>query len=127
VAALLHGAIRDSGRTAVVLSGGNVDLLLLDGVVRHGLETRGRFASLKVVVPDEPGHLASVLTTVGNERGNVLSVEHHREGTGLAFGTVEIQLTLETRGHEHIARILDALSDYEVSGNHPGRGSSSSP
>ncbi len=127
VAALMHGGLTGLGRTVVVLSGGNVDLLLLDGVVRHGLEARGRFASLKVVVPDEPGHLASVLSTIGDQRGNVLSVEHHREGTGLAFGTVEIQVALETRGPDHIARILDALSAYEVSGIQAGIGSSSSP
>ena len=126
VAALMHGGLSGLGRTVVVLSGGNVDLLLLDGVVRHGLEARGRFASLKVVVPDEPGHLASVLSTIGDQRGNVLSVEHHREGTGLAFGTVEIQVALETRGPDHIARILEALSAYEVSGIQAGLGSSSS-
>ncbi len=127
VAALMHGLVPDPGTSVVVLSGGNVDLLLLDGVVRHGLESRGRFASLKVVVPDEPGHLASVLTLIGDQRGNVLSVEHHREGTGLEFGTVEIQLALETRGPEHIEHILAALSDYEVSGIQAGLGSSSSP
>jgi threonine dehydratase len=122
VAALLNGLIDGGGRTVSVLSGGNVDLLLLDGVIRHGLGTAGRFASLKVVLPDEPGHLAAVLTTIGDHRGNVLTVEHHREGAGLAFGTVEIQLSLETRGAEHIDEILSALGDYEISGSQPGFG-----
>ncbi len=127
IAAMLHGLVPDSGRTAVVLSGGNVDLLLLDDVVRHGLEARGRFASITVVVPDEPGHLAAVLTRIGGAGGNVLSVDHHREGRGLAFGTVEIRVTLETRGIEHMHRILDALDDYEVSDTHRGRGNGSTP
>jgi len=127
VAALLHGTVGDTGTTVVVLSGGNVDLLLLDGVIRHGLESRGRFASLKVTVPDEPGHLAAMLTRIGEHRGNVLSVEHHREGTGLEFGKVEIQLALETRGQAHIDEIVAALSDYEVSGTQAGRANSSSP
>ena len=127
VAAMLHGLVPDSGRTAVVLSGGNVDLLLLDDVVRHGLEARGRFASITVVVPDEPGHLAAVLTRIGDAGGNVLSVDHHREGRGLAFGTVEIRVTLETRGIEHMHLILDALGDYEVSDTHRGRGNGSIP
>ena len=127
IAALLHGLVEDPGATVAVLSGGNVDLLLLDDVVRHGLESRGRFASLTVVVPDEPGHLAAVLTRIGARGGNVLSVEHHREGRGLEFGTVEIHVSLETRGVEHINEILEALEGYEVSGTQPGRGSGSSP
>ena len=125
LAALLHGKVTASGRTAVVLSGGNVDLLLLGGVVRHGLETRGRFARFTVVVPDEPGNLADVLTRIGERGGNVLSVEHQREGSGVEFGTVAIQLSIETRGPEHIAAILSALDDYVVSGTQPGLGSDS--
>lgn len=127
VAAVLHGIAEPSGTTAIVLSGGNVDLLFLDDVVRHGLESRGRFSSLRVVVPDEPGHLAGVLTTIGDHGGNVLSVVHLREGRGLEFGTVEIQVSLETRGFEHIESILDALSAYEVSSAHAGLGRRSSP
>ncbi len=126
VAAILHGTIDPEGTTVVVLSGGNVDLLLLDDLVRHGLEERGRFCSLRVVIPDLPGHLAAVLTTIGERGGNVLSVVHLREGRGLEFGTVEIEVSLETRGFDHIASILDGLSDYEVSTTHAGRGSRSS-
>lgn len=127
VAALLHGMVEASGTTVVVLSGGNVDLLFLDEVVRHGLESSGRFTALDVVVPDEPGHLAAVLTTIGVHGGNVLSVDHHRQGHGLAFGTVEIQVALETKGFEHIDAIVAALADYEVSGAQAGRGRGSSP
>lgn len=126
LAALIHDTAKPKGRTAVVLSGGNIDLLLLGGVVRHGLETRGRFAKLTVVVPDEPGNLAHVLTRIGDRKGNVLSVNHHREAAGLEFGTVEIQVSLETKGPDHVAAILDALSDYSVSGIQLGRGNGSS-
>jgi threonine dehydratase len=114
VAALLNELVTDCGTTAVVLSGGNIDLLLLDGVIRHGLEARGRFASFAVVVPDEPGHLAKVLTLVGSLGGNVLTVDHHREGKGLEFGTVKVNLSIETRGTTHFDRIKEALSDYEI-------------
>ena len=127
LAALLHGSIPARGTTVVVLSGGNVDLLFLDEVVRHGLEARGRFTSLRVVVPDEPGHLAGVLATIGERGGNVMSVVHLREGRGLPFGTVEIQVALETRGFDHIDEILDALAGYEVSATQAGRGSTSAP
>ncbi|MGI9666601.1 MAG: threonine ammonia-lyase [Acidimicrobiia bacterium] len=125
LAALIHNKITPKGRTAIVLSGGNIDLLLLGGVVRHGLETRGRFAKLTVVVPDEPGNLADVLTRIGDRKGNVLSVNHHREAAGLEFGTVEIQVSLETKGPDHVAEILEALSDYSVSGIQLGRGNGS--
>lgn len=127
VAAILHGTIEPVGTTVVVLSGGNVDLLLLDDLVRHGLEERGRFCSLRVVVPDLPGNLAGMLTAIGERGANVLSVVHLREGRGLEFGTVEIEVSLETRGFDHIASVLDGLSDYEVSITHAGRGSRSSP
>lgn len=122
VAALLSGAARPVGRTVAVLSGGNVDLLLIDGIVRHGLESRGRFSSFWVTVPDEPGHLARVLTTVGDLGGNVLSVDHQREGTKRAFGTVKIRIAIETRSQVHIASILEALDPYEISGTHDGIG-----
>jgi threonine dehydratase len=114
VAALLNGVITVAGKTAIVLSGGNVDLLLLGSVIRHGLEERGRYGSLSVVVPDEPGHLARVLATVGDRGANVLTVEHQREGTRLGFGTVKIKLAIETRSHEHFQAIADALGDYLV-------------
>lgn len=114
VAALLNDQIKNPGKTAIVLSGGNIDLLLLDSVVRHGLEARGRFASFSVVVPDEPGHLAEVLNLVGSKGGNVLSVEHHREGTGLEFGTVKITLSIETRSQSHFDEILAGLETYTI-------------
>ncbi len=127
VAALLGGVV-DPGPGPVVatLSGGNVDLLVIDDVVRHGLESQGRYASLDVVVADEPGNLAAVLTTVGEQRGNVLSVDHHREGTGLTPGWVEISITLETRSSEHVKEIVAALEDQGVEVIQSG-GSSGSP
>jgi len=125
VAAILNDMVPRPGKTVAVLSGGNIDLLLLDGVVRHGLEASGRFGSLEVTVPDEPGHLATVLTSVGSHGGNVLSVEHHREGAGLDFGKVEIHLSLETRSREHFDEIVANLSDYEVVATQLGRGNGS--
>jgi len=127
LAALLNGVVEPTGRTVAVLSGGNIDLLVLDGLVRHGLESRGRFASFTVSLPDKPGQLADVLERVGSRGGNILSVDHHREGTDREFGTVRIHVTIEAAGHDHISMILDELKSYEVSGTHEGRGSNSSP
>jgi len=124
LAALLDGKVETRGApVVVVLSGGNIDLLLLDGVLRHGLGAQGRFASLRVLVPDQPGRLAGVVTEIGSHGGNVLSVEHHREETGQPFGKVEIYITMEPRSAAHFQEILDALSDYEASATHAGRDS----
>ena len=115
VAALLNGSIDPGpGKVVAALSGGNVDLLVIDDVVRHGLESQGRYASLRIVVADEPGNLATALTTIGSRRGNVLSVDHHREGSGRAPGWVEISITLETRSEDHFKEIVAALEDHGV-------------
>jgi threonine dehydratase len=114
VAALMEKRIPDDAPDpiCIVLSGGNIDLMLLGKAVRHGLEASGRFAEYTVLVPDQPGNLASVLQTIAGEGGNVLLVEHHREGFGLPFGWVEIEISVETRDPDHAARIEAALEPY---------------
>jgi threonine dehydratase len=127
VAALLGGAVDLApGPVVATLSGGNVDLLVIDDVVRHGLEAQGRYAELRIVIVDEPGNLAAALTTVGETRGNVLSVGHHREGTGRTPGWVEISITLETRSNEHFGQIVSALEAQGVEVIQSG-GSNGSP
>ncbi|MDP8957959.1 MAG: threonine ammonia-lyase [Actinomycetota bacterium] len=114
LAAVLSGSLGAHPQpVVVVLSGGNIDLLLLDRVVRQGLEAVGRFAAFRVRVPDVPGQLARVLNTIAEHEGNVLSVEHHREGVGLPFGMVEVWIAMETRGEGNTRTILEALP-YEV-------------
>jgi threonine dehydratase len=114
VAALMEKRIPDDAPDpiCIVLSGGNIDLMLLGKAVRHGLEASGRFAEYTVLVPDQPGNLAAVLQTIAAEGGNVLLVEHHREGFGLPFGWVEIEISVETRDADHAARIEAALEPY---------------
>ncbi len=114
IAALVDGVVGSDipEPVVVVLSGGNIDLLLLGKVVRHGLESSGRYADLRVWVPDQPGQLLRILQTIAAEEANVVQVEHHREGFGLPFGTVEITISIETRGPEHTARIRRALEPY---------------
>lgn len=116
LAALLEGLLPASAPdpVVVVLSGGNIDLLLLGRYIRAGLEASGRYAELKVRVPDEPGNLARVLGDIGALGGNVVDVEHHREGFGLPFGQVEILISVETRGREHTERIVAALGPLVV-------------
>ncbi|MDP9144249.1 MAG: threonine ammonia-lyase [Actinomycetota bacterium] len=114
VAALMEKLIPDDAPDpiCIVLSGGNIDLMLLGKAVRHGLEASGRFARYRVLVPDQPGNLASVLQTIAGEGGNVLQVEHHREGFGVPFGKVEIEISVETKDSDHVSRISNVLDPY---------------
>ncbi|MGC5628646.1 threonine ammonia-lyase [Georgenia sp. Z1344] len=98
------------GPTVVVLSGGNVDPLLLLRVVRHGLASAGRFLSLRVRVSDAPGSLAGVLARLGELGANVASVEHSRTAGGLAVDEVEIAVEIETKGPEHGDEVRAALT-----------------
>jgi threonine dehydratase len=93
----------------VVLSGGNIDPLLLSKVVRHGLVAAGRFMSLQVQIPDRPGELARLLGVLGDSGANVLDVEHSRTGAGLHVDEVAVGLQLETRGRPHGDEVLSQL------------------
>jgi len=93
-----------------VLSGGNIDPLLLSKVVRHGLVAAGRYMSLRLAIPDRPGELARVLGVLGDSGANVLDVEHSRTGRSLHVDEVEIAVQLETRGRTHGDEVLRALS-----------------
>jgi threonine dehydratase len=114
VAALLEKLIPDDARDPIclVLSGGNLDTLFLGKAVRHGLELAGRFAKFKILVSDRPGSLAKVLDLVAGLGGNVVQIDHHREGFGLPFGKVEIEIAVETSDAEHAASIAQALSPH---------------
>ena len=93
----------------VVLSGGNIDPLLLTKVVRHGLVAAGRFMSLQVAIPDRPGALARLLGVLGDSGANVLDVEHSRLGAQLHVDEVGVALHLETRGRPHGDEVLASL------------------
>lgn len=116
VAALLEKLVPDDAPEpiCIVLSGGNIDLMFLGKAVDHGLEASGRFAKFKVLVPDQPGSLAGVLDIIAELRGNVVQVDHHREGWGVPFGKVEIEISVETRDPDHAARLAEELADYLV-------------
>ena len=108
VAALMAG-LEVEGPTTVVLSGGNIDPLLLLRVVRHGLAAAGRYLLLRVRVDDTPGHLAALLTEIAAAGGNVVHVEHDRTAPDLAVDDVEIAVQLETRGPEHADQLRAQL------------------
>ena len=110
VAALLAGAVTGDGPVVAVLSGGNVDPMLLTRLIDHGLSAAARFMVVRVVIDDRPGalhHLTGVIARLGL---NVLSVEHHREGIELPIASVEVLFTLETRDAAHQAEVLETLT-----------------
>jgi threonine dehydratase len=116
LAAVLAGKVPGSGPVVALLSGGNVDPMLLTKVIDHGLSAAGRYVALRVVVDDRPGTLATLTAEVARLGLNVLSVEHHRSGLDLDLDKVEIRLTLETRNSIHHGEIVTDLErlGYEV-------------
>lgn len=109
VAAILAGKVSDTGKTLSVLSGGNIDPLLLQRVVSHGLAASGRYLTIRIPLPDRPGQLARVSELVAEAGANVMEVMHTRHGQGLQISEVSLQLSIETRGAEHTELTLDTL------------------
>ncbi len=97
------------GPVVAVLSGGNIDPLLLLRIIRHGMAAAGRYLQFRVRVSDKPGHLARLLADCASVDANVLEVEHIRTGTTISVDEVEIGLQLETQGHEHCEDVLRSL------------------
>lgn len=116
VAALLDDPGVFEPPVVAVLSGGNIDPLLLLRVIRHGMAAAGRYLSLRVRVPDAPGGLARLLAELAAVDANVLEIVHERTGSTLSIEEVEIALQLETRGPDHCERVLAKLreSGYPV-------------
>jgi threonine dehydratase len=109
VSAILEGKISGHGPVLAVLSGGNVDPLLLIKLIEHGLTAAGRYLLLRIIVEDRPGELAALTEAVAKMGLNVLEVEHHRVGLKLGVDKVEVRLTLETRDPEHRDETVRAL------------------
>ncbi|MCE7481418.1 MULTISPECIES: threonine ammonia-lyase [Microbacterium] len=109
VAAILAGKVSGTGKTMAVLSGGNIDPLLLQRVVSHGLAASGRYLTIRIPLPDRPGQLARVSELVSQAGANVMEVMHTRHGQGLQISEVILQMSIETRGAEHTELTLDTL------------------
>ena len=111
VAAILAGKIAVSGPTVVILSGGNIDPLLLQRVVAHGLAASGRYMTLQIPLPDRPGQLARVAELLALAGANVIEALHTRHGQGMQISEVILQLSVETRGEEHRQRVIALLEE----------------
>jgi threonine dehydratase len=111
LAAVMADRVPGTGPAVVILSGGNVDPLLLTKMINHGLSAAGRYLTLRIVMPDRVGALASLTAELARLRLNVLDVEHHRSGLPLAVSEVEVQVTVETRDRAHHDDVVRALKD----------------
>jgi threonine dehydratase len=111
VAALLDDPTAYETPAVAVLSGGNIDPLLIGKVIRHGLAAAGRYLYLRVCIPDLPGGLAKLLTEVGDAGANILDVAHERISPSLHLDEVEVRLQMETRGEPHAERLVTRLRE----------------
>ncbi len=112
VAALMTHSAEELGLTGsvcAVLSGGNIDPLLLTHVITHGLRAGGRYLAVRVTISDKPGGLTGVLGVVRDAGASVVDVVHSRTGGRLGLEEVDVMLTVETRGPDHRGSVLDAL------------------
>jgi threonine dehydratase len=111
VAAIMSGAVRDTGRTVVLLSGGNIDPLMMERVITRGLVAASRYIGIRIMLPDRPGQLARVSQVISDAGANVVEVLHTRHGQGLVINEVALDLSIEARGPEHAQEVIHRLRD----------------
>ncbi|WP_309080432.1 threonine ammonia-lyase [Zhihengliuella sp.] len=113
VAALLEGKLAEAGieseRTAVILSGGNIDPLLMLKVIQRGLSVAGRYLTVRMMLEDRAGELATISRVIAESDANVTRVDHTRIGGSLSMGDVAITIDMETKGHVHSETVLNNL------------------
>jgi len=112
VAALVHGHVpaAKGKKTAMIVSGGNIDVNMIARVIEKGLVKDGRLVRLVVQIEDRPGGLARLLALVAEHGGNVIEIHHDRAFGKSAFGDTEVELTLEARGREHVEELKAGLA-----------------
>jgi threonine dehydratase len=111
VAAILSGKVINPGKTVVILSGGNIDPLMMERVISHGLAASERYLKLRIPLPDRPGQLARTAALVAEANANVVEVLHSRHQNGMQISQVVLELHIETRGPEHAEQVLQRLRD----------------
>ncbi len=117
LAVLLKHTDRFKGRQVVlIVSGGNIDLNLIDRMIQKGLVTSGRLAIFEVTVDDIPGSLHTITAVIASHRVNIITVEHNRLDQDLPVGKTRVVFTVETRTREHLAQMLREIkaAGFEV-------------
>ena len=103
--------MKDAGKTVVILSGGNIDPMMMERIISHGLAASERYLKLRIPLPDRPGQLARTAALVAEANANVVEVLHTRHTGGMQISQVELELHIETRGPEHADEVLQRLRD----------------
>lgn len=113
VAALISGSLQekygDLGTTVCLLSGGNIDPMLMLKVIQRGLSAAGRYMTIKMMLKDRPGELTTISRIISDLDANVTGLDHTRVGGDLSMGDVSITINMETKGQEHCQQVLEAL------------------
>jgi threonine dehydratase len=111
VAALLHNKVQVTGKTVgVVISGGNLDVSILSRIIERGLAEDGRMVRLRIHLPDYPGALHKLTGVLADHRANIVQTAYDRTYFGVDLGNTAIDLTMETRGAEHVSELVAALT-----------------
>jgi threonine dehydratase len=112
LAALLNNKVKRAGnRVCAVLSGGNIDLNMVERIIEKGLLQDGRLMRMEVEIDDTPGSLVGLLSLLAAERGNILQIYHDRMRKEASLVQAKVEIDLETRGEAHLKRILRLLKD----------------
>ncbi len=99
-------------KVVLLISGGNIDVNLVSRIIDRGLIQNGRRVRLNVFIPDKPGSLSQLTSIIANNGGNVLQVIHDRDSPGVGIHETNVELTLETKGHQHSKQIVQALKHH---------------
>jgi threonine dehydratase len=94
-----------------VLSGGNIDVTLLDHIIRRGLGETGRSLRFRTVLEDKPGELGQLATLLADLKANIREIQHHRGRVGVGVDQATVELVVDARGPEHVAEVVQTLED----------------
>ena len=103
--------IQEKGKkVACILSGGNIDVVTISSMINRGLVSRGRLFCFSIELSDKPGELVKVSTILSNANANVIKLDHNQFKTSDRFMQVQLEITVETNGHDHVNAIISALN-----------------
>jgi threonine dehydratase len=104
---------RDGETIVPALCGGNIDMNTLTTVIMRGLVETGRYLKLRTVLRDRPGALERLIEVIADEQANIYAIRHDRTSREIGMNAAEVELDLETRGHDHVEELLAALRDHD--------------
>ncbi len=101
-------------RVVLILSGGNIDLTMLDRVIETGLVADGRLTRFTVSIKDRPGGLARLADAIASTGASIKEIVHDRAFSGPDLSAVRVVCVVETTGHDHVRRLMSALAQNEI-------------